>query len=131
MTYITKTEDSKRPGRFTYRAAALGEATVEIFTDYAYLEDIWVSVDARGRGVAQELLEAVEADCRARGITRIGCHPKPYERNEAGQIVQAHGEEQTRREAELEAWYARRGWFLDTELSDDESGHQGTWTKLL
>lgn len=38
--------------------------------DYCYLQDLFVTGDARGRGVGRALIEHVYADARCRGMSR-------------------------------------------------------------
>lgn len=39
--------------------------------DYCYLQDLFVTGDARGRGVGRALIEHVYADARCRGMSRV------------------------------------------------------------
>ena len=47
-------------------------------TGYCYLEDLYVSRDARGGGIAHALFDAVYAAARARGAERVYWHTQQY-----------------------------------------------------
>jgi GNAT superfamily N-acetyltransferase len=47
-------------------------------TGYCYLEDLYISRDARGGGVARALFDAVYAAARERGAERVYWHTQQY-----------------------------------------------------
>jgi GNAT superfamily N-acetyltransferase len=47
-------------------------------TEYCYLEDLYISPEARGGGVAHALFEAVYEAARARGADRVYWHTQQY-----------------------------------------------------
>jgi GNAT superfamily N-acetyltransferase len=50
--------------------------------DYCYLQDLFVTADARGGGIGRALIEHVYADTKRRGVSRV--HWLTHETNYAG-----------------------------------------------
>jgi GNAT superfamily N-acetyltransferase len=77
---LTVTPEQLRSWRFWVAEAdgrlagmiALGDAA-----DHAEVEDFFVAPEAQGEGIGRALLEALRAECRARGLNRIEVDADP------------------------------------------------------
>jgi GNAT superfamily N-acetyltransferase len=58
-------------GRIVGVALLAFRPSVSAGTLFASIEDLYVRPDARGRGTGRALLEAVEEQCRARGVSYV------------------------------------------------------------
>lgn len=62
---------AKKAGKMLGFASLIYHGSTWAWTDYAYLEDLFVSPEARGQGVGRALIEAVSATAKKAGSERL------------------------------------------------------------
>ncbi len=78
---LTVTPQTLRESRFwvaeEHRGGLVGMIALGAAEDHAELEDFFVAPEAQGEGIGRALMDAVQAECRARGLTRIEVDADP------------------------------------------------------